>query len=84
MKRLIMKPTGFECTFGECPPGFFIIDDELCLKSDYQTKTPKGYKPDAYLDNGSYFCGGVGVDTIEKRNALKVLPVEPVWEDFEE
>jgi hypothetical protein len=65
----ILEPNGWPCTFGACPPGFFMRKGNLYLKSEYFTEG----RPDAYCDTGEYFAGGV--QTPEERLALIVQPV---------
>lgn len=67
MKRLILKPSDFEMSFDDCPPGLFLCGKNVCLKSEYSTET----KSDAYCDSGEYFC------SIHE----KVIPLEAIWED---
>lgn len=35
MRRLVMQPEGWPCPYVECRPGFFVFNDNLCLKSEY-------------------------------------------------
>lgn len=35
MKYLILVPDQWQCKLEECPPGFFVYEDELCFKSEY-------------------------------------------------
>jgi len=72
MKRLVVVPSGWECTLAECPSGLFIHDGILCLKTDYGQMVCVDENPknriwkidesgvDAYVvASGEYFCGGV-------------------------
>jgi len=78
MKRMVVNPDGWPCTFNECPPGFFVFEDNLYLKSEYRSED----KSDAYCESGEYFWGGTGGD-VKKRGALKVQPVIVEWEEFD-
>lgn len=73
MKRLELQPEGWPCTFGECPPGLFLMGEDVCLRTQYGS--------DAYLDNGDAFWGGAS--TKEDRNALIVQPLKAVWMEVE-
>jgi hypothetical protein len=83
MKKLVIKPEGWPCTFGECRPGYFIITKvatygELFLKTEYSSNEhPDNF--DAYCATGEYFWGGT--TTKEDRNNIIVQPVEVVWEE---
>lgn len=35
MRRLTIQPEGWPCSYAECRPGFFILDNDLFLKSEY-------------------------------------------------
>jgi hypothetical protein len=35
MKQLVIKPTDWPCTTTDCPPGFFVSNDQLCFKTEY-------------------------------------------------
>ena len=74
MRRLVMLPEGWACTFGECRPGFFMFGETLCLKDEY------GSAGNAYNEAGEIFWGGVSDEN--DRRKLVVQPVEPVWEDY--
>ena len=79
---MIIKPEGWQCTFKECPAGFFVFGGSLCLKSEYfSTGGGQDYN-DAYCESGEYFYGGV--DNNEDRDKLMVQPVIVGWEEFEE
>ena len=70
MQKLIVKPNGWECTLKECPPGFFVIGDELCLKSEYCTEgEDKKSRMDVFCSSGGYFWGGTDKE---------ILMVQPV------
>lgn len=74
MKQLIVVPDGWPCTLAECPPGFFIFRESLCLKSEYGVN-------EAYVESGEYFAGGT--TTKEERSLLIVQPVKSVWQEVE-
>lgn len=48
MKRLIIVPDGWPCTYRECRPGFFTSDAMLGLKTEYGD--------DGYCDSGEAFA----------------------------
>lgn len=64
--RVEVTPAGFETTFEECPPGFFLFNEMVGLKSEYGE--------DAYCDSGESFWGGTSVPT--ERAKLKVTPLK--------
>lgn len=74
---LVLEPDGFECTLGDCPPGFFLSGEELCFKSEYMPDRRGG---DAYCDSGEFFQGPEGTD----RALVVVKPLKHVWKDAEE
>ncbi len=70
MKRLIIKPNGWPCTLLECPPGLFIYEDRIGLKSEYRTENGS---IKAYCgSSGEYFCG---------KEDIIVQPVIAEWEE---
>ena len=69
MKRLLLKPNGFECTIEECQPGLFLSGSELCFKSEYMTD--KG-TIEAYNSAGEFYCG-----------KCLVQPLIAEWEEYE-
>lgn len=74
MRRLVVVPAGWPCTYAECRPGLFVIDGHLNLKTEYGS--------DGYCDSGEAFWGGVSGE--EARNKLTIQPVDAIWEEFEE
>lgn len=74
MKRLIIQPEGWPCRFEELRPGYFVMGEDLFLKTEYGE--------DAYCDTGESFAGGASSN--EERAKLMVQPVEAVWMEFEE
>ena len=65
MKTLSIKPDGWPCTLLECPPGFFVYEDSLCFKTEYDQDIVE-----AYCESGETFC---------KEKTTIVQPVEAVW-----
>lgn len=61
-----MLPADFPMPFGECPPGFFLYDGMVGLKSEYGD--------DAYCDTGEAFWGGTSVPA--ERAKLMVTPLK--------
>jgi len=76
MKILKLIPDGWRCTFAECPPGFFTIEDHLFFKSDYYTNN----YPDAFNEGGSVLSLGITKEAIQ---SVIVQPVKKEWEDIE-
>jgi hypothetical protein len=68
-KKLVMVPEDFAIPFSECRPGFFVIEDELFLKSEYGEE--------AYCSSGEAFWGGAS--NKEDRAKIKVIPVTAEW-----
>lgn len=48
MKRMLIQPDGWPCTYAECPPGFFVYGTMLGLKSEYGGE--------GYCDSGEAFA----------------------------
>ena len=48
MKRLVVHPEGWPCSYEECRPGLFLYGDMIGLKSEYGG--------DGYCDSGEAFC----------------------------
>lgn len=71
MKHMFVRPDGWECKLSECPPGFFVFHEELCLKTEYGTN-------EAFCSTGERFWGGTKTE-IE----LGQLIVQPVKASFE-
>lgn len=57
-------PTNFVRRLKHCPPGLFLFNDMLCLKTDYN---------EFFLCSGDAFWGGT--KTAEERDNLLVIPV---------
>ncbi len=70
MKRLELNPHGWPCKLTECPPGLFLYNDSVCMKTEYGDI-------EAYCDTGEAFSGG-GAEP-EKRAALIVQPLVSNW-----
>jgi hypothetical protein len=49
VKKLIIVPDGWKCKLNECPPGFFVYDNQLCFKTEYG-------KDEVYCSSGETFC----------------------------
>lgn len=73
MKRLIIEPNGWPCRFDECPPGFFLAGETLCLKSEYWNEQGAS---EAYVDSGEFFAGAPAP---VERDALLVQPCIARW-----
>ena len=79
MKRLIVRPHDFEVTLEECPPGLFVYDNMLGLKTEYAIV---GGGTEAYVcTSGESFWGGAG--TSATRETLLVIPVDWEWEEYD-
>ncbi|QIG68667.1 hypothetical protein EVB67_017 [Rhizobium phage RHph_TM3_3_14B] len=48
MRRLVIQPEGWPCSYEECRPGFFVLDGDLFLKSEYGG--------DGYCSSGEAFA----------------------------
>jgi hypothetical protein len=77
-KRLVLNPSGWPLPLGECPPGFFVFEDDLCFKTEYRTEQGK---MEVYCCSGEFFCAGTSSE--EQKAGLIVQPVEPDWEEYE-
>lgn len=76
MKRLELKPEGFPCKLRECPPGFFLKDDEVCFKSEYSKDQDKN-RVEAYCESGEFFWGGdEGKENVDE---VMVQPLISEW-----
>ncbi len=66
MLRAIIRPSDWACSVEECPPGHFMVDSQLCFKTDYLTDG----KPQIFNSAGemAYFDE-------------QVTPVEVDWEE---
>lgn len=74
-RELIVKPDGWPCSLGECPPGFFVFNDSLCFKTGYGDL-------EVYCESGEAFWGGA--KTKEDIATLIVQPVTSEWIESEE
>ena len=70
-KLLMMEPEGYPCTIADCPPGFFLSGDELCLKTEYSNRDKQ---TEAYCGSGEYFCA---------KDSKIVQPVIYIWKEEE-
>lgn len=68
-------PDGWACKLEECPPGLFVYEGFLGLKTQYH---PNG-KMEVYCNNGDAFWGQT--TTEEEKRKLIVQPVRSVWEN---
>lgn len=87
MKCMTLKPDGWTCTLAECPPGFFVFQDDLYLKTEYSaTLNSVEGEPEAYCSSGEVFWGGAkgvnGVETCKIRRQLVVQPVLVHWQEL--
>jgi hypothetical protein len=75
-----LREVGKPCTLGKCPPGLFLFNGYIALKSEYKTRAGGEfgdgvYQSDAYLEaSGEYFWGGAS--SSEEREKLIVQPLE--------
>lgn len=69
-KELHIVPSGWPCRFSVCPPGFFLFNDALCIKSEYG---------EAFCETGEAFWGGA--KTRAERSDVIVQPVVYVWKE---
>ena len=78
MKRLELKPEGFPCKLKECPPGFFLKDDEVGFKSEYAGDSlDNKNRTEAFCESGCYFWGGEeGKDNVDN---VIVQPLVSEW-----
>lgn len=74
MRKLELKPDGFECTLAECQPGLFLYKDEVCFKSEY---TKDDGTPEAFCDSGESFWAGC--TTTKQLREVKVQPLVFEW-----
>ena len=74
MKQLIIKPEGWPTTLLECPPGFFVWQKILCLKSEYRNKDGN---IEAFNEAGEFFWGGA--KDHKQRDGIEVQPVYIKW-----
>ena len=70
MKRLILKPSGFPCSYAEARPGHILVDNQLCFKSEYHQEDGR---PEGYASSGEFLC-------IDCTHAVQ--PVEYTWEEY--
>lgn len=71
-KVLKLEPDGFPCRFEDCPPGFFLDGDEVCLKTEYSGPG------NAYCSSGETYWGGTS-DKAE-RDAKIIQPLKEKWD----
>ena len=70
IKKIELKPDGFETTLKACPPGLFLFNEHVCFKSEYGD--------DAYcVESGEYFHGNTeGVATLDERVTPLIVEIE--------
>ena len=71
MKKMIIRPTDWECTLKECPPGLFMRNGYLGFKTEY------GPEIEVFNESGEVFWGGV--KTKGDRDNVLVTPCESDW-----
>ena len=77
-KILVVSPDGWPFTYESAPPGYILVDDQLCFKSEYrvQDSSKKGhYKIEGYNSAGEFLC-------IEKDHIVQ--PVSAEWQELDE
>jgi len=74
MRKLVIKPVEWPCTLAECPPGLFVLDSSLGLKTEYGDM-------EVYTGGGEIFWGGAA--NKEDRSNLLVTPATYEWEEEE-
>lgn len=80
-KRLELKPDGFPLKLLECPPGFFLKDDDVCFKSKYaHGNETDERRSEAFCETGCYFWGGKEGDELGVDNVI-VQPLIVEWVD---
>lgn len=84
-QKLTLVPEGWPCTLKDCPPGLFVYDGTLGLKTEYYANiNGEEHQPEAYLaESGEVFHGDTGGDNV-KRRGLPVQPVIARWETEDE
>lgn len=68
MRRITIEPDRWECSLAECPPGVFVFDKRLAVKTE---------NGKAFYVTGENFSGGA--NTNAEREQLMVQPVRVVW-----
>ena len=81
MRRLVILPQGWPCTLGECPPGFYLFQDDLCMKTEYVRESVGGNGVEAFNCGGEAFWGGASTNA--ECAKLIVQPVSVRWEEYE-
>ena len=80
-KILKLEPDGFPYTFSDCPPGFFLSGESVCLKTEYSDEKDGKYFDRAYCDSGEAYWGGTSV--LAERAKKEVQPLKVVWAEEE-
>jgi hypothetical protein len=91
MKKLTVVPNGWQCTLKDCPPGLFLINDCLGIKTEYRpvrlnplngTYSTDTTDVEVYVaSSGEVFWGGV--TSKKERLELIVQPCIYQWRDNE-
>lgn len=71
---MVIKPLDFEVDLLDCPPGFFVFEGRLCLKTEYG-------RCEIFNSAGETFWGGTS--TNEDRHKLKVIPAGFEWREID-
>jgi hypothetical protein len=80
MKRTLqLMPEGWPIALRDCPPGLFVFEDAVGLKSEYGNGNGGN---GCYCDTGEMFWGGTA--TPDKRDSLMVQPVIAKWVEVDE
>jgi hypothetical protein len=76
MKRLVIKPVGWPCPFGQCTPGLFVHGISIGIKG----AAAEGEKPLVEVlwgDNGDSLLPG------SHNSQIEVQPVIAEWEEYD-
>ena len=68
IERIELIPHGHKCKLKDCPPGFFLFENEVCLKTEYGEN-------DSYLDNGEVLWGGTNSEQTREKHIVQPLVV---------
>ena len=66
---LIVVPDGWPCSLEDCPPGFFVFQNQLCFKTEYG-----GAEMQYFNSGGEHFV----------IRGIEVTPVSALWKEEEE
>lgn len=76
IESVYLFPVGTLVALKKCPPGFFLHDGKVGLKTSLHSMSGGIVMPDAYDVYGEYFWGGAVSPT--ERSNLRVLPLRVV------